>query len=275
MNYPQISGYIYPPTVLPLLGQLARYDYDWARTAWVALDVAVFSLMMLVAVGVSRGRRLEVLTAAALLTMVSFAFFYHVHERQIDMIVAGLSISAFLLYPRWGGWPSAALLAIAVATKVTPILLVAVMVVYFRDWRFILKTLACGVVVFAVSLAFVDVSLYREYVVKILPTIAGSDSSPFNQTPLRFWWRYPTAVKVGSSLGYAALIFLAWVAGRNTRRVPQAERRVEVGSERNAMLLMAVLLMLLFSPLAWQMAYVWVIVPLALVLVSPPPRGKE
>lgn len=275
MNYPQISGYIYPPTVLPLLGQLARYDYDWARTAWVALDVAVFSLMMLVAVGVSRGRRLEVLTAAVLLTMVSFAFFYHVHEGQIDMIVAGLSISAFLLYPRWGGWPSAALLAIAVATKVTPILLVAVMVVHFRDWRFILKTLACGVVVFAVSLAFVDVSLYREYVVKILPTIAGSDSSPFNQTPLRFWWRYPTAVKVGSSLGYAALIFLAWVAGRNTRRVPQAERRVEVGSERNAMLLMAVLLMLLFSPLTWQMAYVWVIVPLALVHVSPPPRGKE
>jgi len=41
------------------------------------------------------------------------------------------------------------------------------------------------------------------------------------------------------------------------------------------MLLLAVLLMLLFSPLAWQMAYVWVIVPLALVLVAAPPRGKE
>ncbi len=157
----------------------------------------------------------------------------------------------------------------------SPILLVAVMVVYFRDWRFLLKTLACGVVVFAVSLAFVDLSLYREYVLKILPTIAGSDSSPFNQTPLRFWWRYPAAIKVGSALGYAALIFLAWVAGRNTRRLPQAERRVDVATERNAVLLMTVLLMLLFSPLAWQMAYVWVIVPLALVLVSPPPKGKE
>jgi hypothetical protein len=274
-NYPQISGYIYPPTVLPLLGQLARYSYDWARTAWLALDVGFFSLMVLVAVAVGRGRRLEVLTACVLLTMVSFPFFYHIHEGQIDMIVAALSISAFLLYPRWGGWPSAALLAVAVATKVSPILLVAVMVVYFRDWRFILKTLACGIVVFAVSLAFVDFSLYREYVFKILPTIAGSDSSPFNQTPLRFWWRYPTVLKIGSTFGYAALIFLAWVAGRNTRRVPEAERRVDVGTERNAMLLMAVLLMLLFSPLAWQMAYVWVIVPLAVVLVSPPPRGRE
>jgi hypothetical protein len=274
-NYPQISGYIYPPTVLPLLGRLAQYSYNTARTLWLALDVVVFALMMLVAVLASRGRRLEVLTAAVLLTMVSFAFFYHIHEGQIDMIVAGLSISAFLLYPRWGGWPSAALLAVAVATKVTPILLVAVMVVYFRDWRFVLKTLACGAVIFAVSLAFVDFSLYREYVVKILPTIAGSDSSPFNQTPLRFWWKYPAAIKVGSALGYAALIFLAWVAGRNTRRLPEAERRVDVRTERHAVLLMTVLLMLLFSPLAWQMAYVWVIVPLALVLVSPPPKGKE
>jgi hypothetical protein len=149
------------------------------------------------------------------------------------------------------------------------------MVVYFRDWRFLLKTLACGVVVFAASLAFVDFSLYREYVVKILPTIAGSDSSPFNQTPLRFWWRYPMAIKIGSALGYAALIFIAWVAGKNTRRLPEAERRVDARTERNAMLLLAVLLMLLFSPLAWQMAYVWVIVPLALVLVAPPPKGKE
>ena len=180
---PQITGYIYPPTVLPLLGQLARLDYDWARTAWLALNVTVFALMMVVAALVSRGRRLEVFTAAVLLTMVSFAFFYHVHEGQIDMIVAGLSISAFLLYPRWRGWPSAALLAVAVATKVTPVLLVAVMALYFRDWRFVLKTLACGAVVFAFSLAVVDFSLYREYVVKILPSISGSDSSPFNQHP--------------------------------------------------------------------------------------------
>ena len=180
------------------------------------------------------------------------------------MIVAALSIAGFLLYPRWKGWPSAALFAVAVAVKVSPVLLVLVMVLYFRDWRFLLKTLACGLAVFAVSLVWVDVSLYREYVTDILPAIAGSDPSPYNQTPLRFWSRYPTLVKAGSALGYAALLFLAWLAGRNARRLPQAERRVEAGTERNAMLLLAVLLMLLFSPLAWQMAYVWVIVPLAL-----------
>ncbi len=272
---PTISGFIYPPTVLPLMGLLARADYDAARAAWLALDVTCFALLIAVAVLVRRGRRLETLTACVLLTLVSFPFFYHVHEGQIDMIVAALSIVGFMLYPRWKGWPSATLFAVAVAVKVSPVLLVLVVVLYFRDWRFVLKTLVCGLAVLAVSLVWVDISLYRDYVADILPAIAGSDPSPYNQTPLRFWSRYPTLVKAGSALGYAALLFLAWLAGRNARRLPQEKRSIDAGAERNAMLLLAVLLTLLFSPLAWQMAYVWVIVPLALVLVAPPPGGRQ
>ena len=272
---PRISGFIYPPTVLPLMSLLARADYDTARAVWLALDVSCFALLVLCAVLVSRGRRLEVLTACVLLTMVSFGFFYHVHEGQIDMIVAALSISAFLIYPRWRGWPSAALLAVAVAVKVSPVLLVFVVALYFRDWRFLVKTLVCGLAVAALSLAWVDLSLYREYVTDILPAIAGSDPSRYNQTPLRFWSQYPALVKAGSALGYAALLFLSWLAGRNGRRLPQAERRVDGETERSAVLLLAVLMMLLFSPLAWQMAYVWVIVPLALLLVAPAPGGRQ
>ena len=275
LHFPHISGYIYPPTVLPLMGVLAHYGYDTARTIWLALNTGLFALLIGCAAFVSKGRRLEVLTACVLLTLVSFPFFYHVHEGQIDMIVAALTIGAFLLYPRWHGWPSAALLAVAIATKVSPVLILAVMVAYFRDWRFLLKTLACGAAVFAVSLAFVDFALYREYVVKMLPIIAGSDPSRYNQTPLRFWYQYPAVVRVISLLGYAALVFLAWVAGRNSRGLGTGERLVDTSTERNAMLLLAVLLMLLFSPLAWQMAYVWPIVPLALLLVAPSPGGRQ
>ena len=125
---------------------------------------------------------------------------------------------------------------------------------------------------FAVSLAFVDFALYREYVVKILPTIAGSDPSRYNQTPLRFWYQYPNVVRVASLLGDAATVFLAWVAGRNSGRLSDGDRLVDTGTERNAVLLLAVLLMLLFSPLAWQMAYAMTIVPVAVLLVAAPPR---
>jgi hypothetical protein len=272
---PTISGYIYPPTLLPLFGAIARADYDTARAIWLALDVSAFALLIVVAALVSKGRRLEVVTAAVLLTMVSFPFFYHVHEGQIDMLVAALALSGFLLYPRWKGWPSAVLLALAVAIKVSPVLLVFVLCLYFRDWRFLVKVLVCGVAVFLVSLVAVDWALYREYALDIFPKISGSDPSPYNQTPLRFWTKYPAMVKLGSALGYAALLFLAWVMGRTTRRVPQAERRVDARTERDAVLLLAVVLMLLFSPLAWQMAYVWVIVPLALVLTAAPPKAKR
>ena len=288
----QISGYIYPPTFLPVYRALAAYSYNDARRSWAVIVLSAYALLVAIAVWLRRGRRLELLAAVVLLTMVSYPFIYHVHNGQVDLIAAALSISAFLLYPRWRGWPSALLLALAVATKVTPVLILAVMVVYFRDWRLLLKALACGVAVFLVSLVWVDLSLYREFLFTTLPSIAVSDPSRFNQTVLRFWWQYPAVLKVVSTLGYAALLFLAWLAGRNgvgrrlavDRDEPDEHgEHLSVGSgvdgeqqqrERYAVLLLAVLFMLFFSPLAWQMAYVWTIVPMALVLTSTlPPVG--
>ncbi len=274
MNQPEITGYIYPPTLLPLFGALSRLTYDAARTAWLGIDVAAFALLIAVAALLNKGRRLETVTACVLLTVVSFPFYWHVTYGQIDMVVAALTIAAFLLYPRWRGWPSAVLFALAIATKVTPVVILAAAVAYYRDWRLLLRTLVCGAAVLAVSLVAVDWSLFAEYVTKILPAISTPDPSPYNQTPLRFWWHYPAVVKVVSALGYAALVWLAWVAGRTTRRLDASRRRVDPRTEKYALLLFSVLMMLFFSPLAWQQAYVWPIVPLALVFVSPPPRGR-
>ncbi len=271
----QISGYIYPPTFLPVYGALARYSYDDARRAWLAITLSAFALLIAVAVWVTPGRRLEVLGVTLLLTMASYPFIYHVHNGQADLVSAAFATSGFLLYPRWRGWPSAALLALAIATKVTPVLILAVMVVYFRDWRLALKALLCGVALAAVSLVWVHVGLYREFLFTTLPSIAVSDPSQFNQTVLRYWWKYPLVLKTVSALGYLALLFLVYVASRNRRRAPfgpddgEQERR-----ERYAVLLLAVLFMLFFSPLAWQMAYVWPIVPLALLLTARPPAGR-
>lgn len=275
MDQPWITGYIYPPDLLPLFGALARLSYQSARMIWLFCNLGAFALLLAVAVGVSRGRRLEVFTAGVLLIVASYPFYWHVTYGQIDMIVAALTISGFLLYPRWRGWPSALLIALAIAAKVTPLVILAAMVAYYRDWRFLLKTLTCGALVLGVSLVAVRWSLYVEYVGKILPTISASDPSPYNQTALRYWSHYPGVTKAISLLGYAALVFLAWVIGRNSRRLTEGERLVDLRTERYALLLLAVLMMLFFSPLAWQQAYVWPIVPLALLFVSPPPRGSK
>ena len=228
----QISGFIYPPTFLPVYGALARYTYEDARHAWLAITLSAFALLIGVALWVTPGRRLEVLGAVLLLTMASYPFIYHVHNGQVDLIAAAFTISGFLLYPRWRGWPSAALLALAVATKVTPVLILAVMVVYFRDWRLALKALLCGVALAALSLVWVHVGLYREFLFTTLPSIAVSDPSQFNQTVLRYWWKYPLVLKSVSALGYLALLFLVFVASRNRRRAPFGARRVRRGAAR-------------------------------------------
>jgi hypothetical protein len=274
VNQPWISGYIYPPTLLPVFGALAHLRYESARVAWLIIDVVAFALVILVAVLVAKGRRLETLTAAVVLTVISYPFYWHVTWGQIDMVTAALTISAFLLYPRWHGWPSALLFALAISAKVTPLVVLVALVLCWRDWRFLLKTLACGVGVFALSLLAVDWSLFVEYVGRILPAISASDPSQYNQTPLRFWSHYPAATKVISLLGYAALAFLAWMVGTVGRRLPRNERPVDARTEGYALLLLSVLMMLFFSPLAWQQAYVWPIVPLALLIVSPPPRRR-
>ena len=138
--------------MLPVFGALARLGYDDARHVWFGITMAFLALSVGVAVAVTPGRRLEVLTAAVLLTMCSYPLLFHVHQGQIDLIVAALSVSAFLLYPRWQGWPAAALMALAILIKVTPVLLLAAMVLYFRDIRFLLKTLACLAAGLALSL---------------------------------------------------------------------------------------------------------------------------
>ena len=42
----QISGYIYPPTFLPVYGALADYRYDDARRAWLAITLSAFALLI-------------------------------------------------------------------------------------------------------------------------------------------------------------------------------------------------------------------------------------
>lgn len=268
-----ISGWIYPPSWLPLFGVLANLAYDDARHAWFAITVSALAITVAVAAIRSPGRRLELITAAVLLCLCSYPLLYHVHQGQVDLVVACLTVSAFFLYPQWRGWPSAALLASAILLKVTPVLILGVMVLYFRDWRLLLKTVACLAVGVLASLVVVSPSLYREYATDIFPRISGTAPNRYNQTLVRFWSAFPVMARLLSAFGFAALLLFAYVTGRSrVRRTPSA-LRVEPQTERRTILLLAILMGLMFSPLSWQMAYAMTIVPLAALLVATPPRN--
>ena len=263
-----VSGFIYPPTALPLYAALSDLTYEDARHAWAAITFGFLALSVAVAAWSYRGRRLEVVTAAVLLLICSYPFLYHMHQGQIDLIVGALSVSAFVLYGRWKDWPSACLLAAAILVKVTPVLLLGVMVLYFRDVRLLVKTAVLLVAGVLVSFAAVSPHLYAEFFTTVLPRASVSDPDRYNQTLVRFWASIPFMVRVMSGFGYLALLFFAFLSGRN-RDMRGGEIPVERDTEARAILLLTVVMTLLFSPLAWQMAYVMTIVPLALLLVSP------
>jgi hypothetical protein len=268
-----ISGWIYPPTWLPAFGVLADLAYDDARHAWFVLTAVALALTIAVAAARSPGRRLELITAAVLLTICSYPLLYHVHQGQVDLVVACLTVSAYFLYPKWRGWPSAALLAAAILLKVTPVLILSVMVLYFRDWRLLLKTIACLIAGVLLSLAVISPSLYWEYATDIFPRISGTAPNRYNQTLVRFWSSFPAIARMLSVFGFAALLLLAYLAGRARALSSPAATWVQPKTERAAVLLLAILMGLMFSPLSWQMAYAMTIVPMAALLVSTPPRS--
>jgi len=269
-----VDGYIYPPTWVPAYGALSRLSYDGARTLWLILGVAAFVAAAVVAAAGARGRRLEVATAVVVLTVASYPFQYALIQGQIDLLVAGLTIAAFLLYPRGRGWPTAALLALAISAKLTPLLMLAVLIVFYRDWRLLLRALVCSVWLLLMSLVWVDVGLYREFVTEVMVRI--SDPDPFwnNQTLLRFFAEAPGLARVITALGFAGALFVAYRWGAAGDRPAADDRPLPRGGERAALLLLAISAMLVFSPLTWVMAYVWVIVPAALLLVGTRWRGR-
>jgi hypothetical protein len=294
----RISGFIYPPVVLPLFGALSRLPYDDARAVWLAVTLSLLVCPLLVGAALAPGRRWLTLGAGLLLLFVSNPALFHIRQGQVDMIVAGLAVTGYLLYGRWRSWPTAMLLAAAVSIKLTPLVLVLALVAYRRDWRLLVKVAVVVAGLGLASLTVVHPRLYVEYLTLVLP--AASEGNPFfhNQSLLRSWSHLGEWAKLASLSGFALVIALAAVAGQRPRRrsAPQRQagdgdaaspsrRATDAGGEAPGhgplrsrdlqVLCLAAVGLLLFAPLSWRMAFVWAVVPLALVLAAAPWDGRR
>ena len=271
----RISGYIYPPAALPLFGVLSRLAYDQARAVWLGLCLTALLCPLAIGVVLARGRRWETAALGALLLAASDPVLFHIRQGQIDMIVAGLSITAFLLYGRLRSWPTAVLFALAVALKLTPAVVALSLVAYLRDWRLLGKTVIAGLAVAGVSLLAVSPGLYWEYVTTVLPSASGGNPFFHNQSLLRGWSHLDVWAKYASLGGYALVVAAAAVAGRGRQSDRDEAGSRSLTSRSLQLLVLAVMGVLLFSPLSWRMAFVWAVVPMALVLAAAPWSGAR
>jgi hypothetical protein len=256
--------YIYPPTLLPVYRVLAALPYHTARRVWLALNLAILAAAGIVAVALERGRRIEVSATLMLLGVVSYPLLYHLRQGNIDMIVAGLAACGFLLYGRYRSWPSAVLLALGVVAKITPLLVVAALVVYYRDLRFLAKTAAALAVMIGMSLVVVPLRYYGE-AAQVLFTRSRSMSWWYDQSAVRLLRDVVWAPRFVAAAAFAGLLVLLYALGGRARaRLKGGLAQGDAPDVR--MFSLTVLVMLLFSPIAWVWTYVWVIVPMAMLL---------
>lgn len=254
-----ISEYLYPPTFLPLVGALARLPYDAARTLWLGLYALVYlAAFTALAMGLPRAERLTFAGLGALLTATSFPLLLHIRNGQADVLVIGLALLSFSLYGRGKRGASALLLALAGLLKVSPLLLLIYYLLYLRDWRYTLAVLAAGVGLAGISLLAVPFHYYPEYVMYILPVVSGGTGYYLNQSLLKYLADNPLLAQGVSAAGLGLFALFAGWAGSQQRRAD--------GFETTAAFILNLLVILVFQGKAWSMAYVWAILPCALVL---------
>jgi hypothetical protein len=265
------SDYLYPPTFLPFYGQLARLDYAYARRAWIALYGLMFVTAFLsMMASLERAKRLTFLTIGLALTVSSYPLLLHIRNGQSDLLVISVVLIGMTAY--WRGWRWLAALCFAVGTllKVSPALFLITFVVFFADFAFLAAFLGLVIGLVVVSFALVSPALYWDYLVSVLPEVSHGTSYWLNQSILKFIGENPLLAKAVSVLGFLAFtLFILWLSSRFKREDKSPKHYI--GSGRfipEAVFCINLLIILIFVGKAWSMAYVWTILPSALLLTE-------
>jgi hypothetical protein len=269
LNNPRIkgfSGYIYPPTALPLYELLASFRYKYARAIWACMNLGMLlSTFLLMLKRIGKEDRFRLFLIGAILILTSVPLLTHIQQGQLDMIVSSLSMLAFLEYKAGRKLVSAILICLGIFLKLNPVVLLATFVLYKKDYKYFLLFIASFVVLFGFSLLFIPLSYYTEFFTKVLPVITQSRGYYTNQSLIRLFAYHGAQTLQISAGGLLIFAFFAWLTGWRRRRVTSFEISDEFVCD--AVFLMNILVMLLFVGLAWTMAYTWVILPSSLVLL--------
>lgn len=266
------SEFLYPPTFLPFYGLISRLAYDQARLVWVIFYGASYSLCFILLLWTARpARRLLFAVCSLVITMISYPLLEHIRLGQIDVLVIGMVLIGFAVYSRGFKTGAAFLFALATAAKVSPLFFLIYFVVFLRDYRFLLAFCLWGVSLIAASLLIVPFDLYADYIVSILPAVSKGTAFWANQSILKF---VPAGrgglAQILSAAGLGGFtLFCLWLSIRRpiSQRAP-VKTLGEFPSLSESVFMLNMLIILAFAGKAWTMAYVWMILPSALLLAG-------
>ena len=193
----------------------------------------------------------------------------HIHNGQSDVLVISMVLIGYVAYIKGFKTGSAFLFALAAMTKVSPALFLIYFVIFLKDYRFLITFCLWAVGILLVSLLVVPFSLYTDYIFHVLPEVGKGTSNWLNQSIVKY---IPASqgslAQVISLAGFVLFgLFALWLSKHHpsSKRVPGKTLGEEPGISESVFTL-NILAILIFSGKVWSMAYVWMILPAALIV---------
>ncbi len=253
---PGYSRYIYPPTMVPFFGLLAKFSYDAARKLWLLIYLSIYFATSLLVI--YKFKKWEYFLINTLITILSSPLLFQIRLGQVDLIVTSLVVCSFMAYNCKHKWTSALLLTTAALIKVNPLLFLIYFIIFNRDISYFARYIISTAGVVLLSLPFTPLPLYVEYIIKVLPDISNGWNHFFNQSLIRFIANNSMLPQTASALGILCFAVIAWFLGKYK----------ETYAFQEVVFCMNGLIILLFSGIAWHWTYVWTLIPLSMVIVK-------
>ncbi len=258
----------HPPVAAMLALPLGRFPYPQAQLVW---NLANLPLLAFAVVAIIRATRLPFAPPSVFplgVVLVGwFALYSQIQHGQLNIVIMALVAAAFLLEQRTRSVGAGLAVGTAAAIKLFP----AFLLVYFVSTRNIRAIVVGGTAFLAlnvVALAVIGPTEFETYLREVVPSVANYQSSRQNVSLAGFWLRifdpHPNERVValiaspfaGNTFSYgtrfAVVLICFWTATRAQSQV-----------DRERAFALAVLGMLLVSPVAWPHYFLIAAVPLA------------
>lgn len=241
------------------------------RTAHLAWNLATFPLFVLSLVLVMRELKMEMrwwsIFVVTALVLPCNAVLTQLYQGQLNFPLLFLLVIAWIADRRGLRVGAGAAVGVAMALKIFPGLLL----VYFaatRRWRSVFAALGVAILLNAAALVVFGPTAFRTYMGEVLPSLNVFRNSWLNISLTGYWTRVGIALERPAIGSFTAGAFQLAVVGM----VWWYSRRAATSDDHDRAFSLAVIGMLLASPVAWSHYFVLLVLPI-LLLWQRLPRG--
>jgi len=266
----QPEKYIYPPSSLVFLAPIGWLPYRLAEDVWTLISfVSVMIAIIVLFKSLNKKKSLIIFLMVFGFFMLSFPAKFTLGMGQINMFILLLISLSFYFFRRKRSYLSGIFLAIALAIKLTPIVL---LLFYIRkkQWKIVIS---CLVFSFAFNLSgmlFLGTSATGDYWNNVFPYIPTIGNAAYYNQALTGWLArslIPDSIsKVINYLVFGSLLLISFVKTNTTLESPESELS-EYG--------LFILSVLIGSGLAWQHHFVITLIPFTALIFSTKSWGKR